>query len=1139
MKKVFTAVLALSLAAFCIEISDRTIVRFGAMGNAPQIDGRIEIGEWDYACSTFGGITPATGIMTYRECNFRLGYDLENLYFASTSEIPIPPQVLTSADQVELRLKLPGAKKPISIHVDSTGKGNLPEGTMVANGFHEDVLTSFLRKCWTIEMAIPLKSLDVKSIGEDKAAWGVQMMRHWDSMPETSVWHLGKDAEEMGTFIPDQEAPVISFDGFGHNAYRESGNYCWPHRIENRGNKPVTLASESTIYAFSNPPTLDMINLEQVGDAKRVAMAPRQLTIPPGGTDYVDQYLMAQFKGSTRQVQANIKDKATGTVYYRRNLYWDVAKAQKHAIYKDDKGLPYLCAGFYPSYGNKLHFACVYSRKLPCLKTNVEVKDEKGTVLKSFSYSNSGKPLDDVEEEMTLPNLPKGKYLVTMDTVDAQGSHYGQTRTFEIASFPWQGNQLGLDRVIIPPFKPLQVKKEANEVHALMTGYHVGGELWDKVYSQEALSSERENILAAPVRFVLNGRHFDRATVRLVSQEEDKVIYETTSYLDETKMVIVQEYDFDGFCKADVRLYPKGPLRVDEFALEFTLKDDVVQFYSSINHEGPRSGNAPDLTIPRGEGVLDLKGCVFPNGRPVSYIWLGGIYKGFCIMNDSQRHFSLDQTRGNIIVSRKGKGVTCRYDIVNKCTSWQEPVSFTFGFEPTPVKPQVEGIRAIGEYMYDYPQPKGAVWATMRLHPSLLNNMLFPPETKINHDDSFFEHVFTHRGKAPESDTVRLEFAKAFMARNESWLRKNMPTVSLPPLLKKLHEKRVLGVDYFICYNDPLLYSCLWPEAEMYKAEWLPWDYPADDAINEYVCTHNRSYQDRLLWIMRENARRGWDGMNFDCFPLGGGFNTTVTEAFRTGPGKVPNLHNANMLQTAPAEIAHSNSLFSWRELTRRAAIMLYMEGKSFMGYPWVELHTTHCQCVPVTAFCTTTITWERSSRGDEYPVRYPYGFIMAETAGTQSGTIPRCIVSTHPNKTLDGLRIAETLVSTSFSFGLLNHVDQGVVRGSKDYQLWRDYVFEFGYARPENKTLTFYGHERQPVICAARNILTTQVIRPDGKALVLIGNSADATTAIFDVSALNYGKCRFTDVKSGNVLEKPKLDIGKYSYGMLLIEKQ
>ncbi|MBO4512190.1 MAG: hypothetical protein J5746_05460 [Victivallales bacterium] len=1135
MKKTLFLLLAGSLLAMGYSLSDKTLTRFCKMPLPPTIDGRIAIGEWDYASTTFGGISPKSGMMTYRESNFRIGYDKDFIYFASTSEIPLPPQQLDENDTVELILLPPGAEKPVAIKVDSKGKGNIPEGTRIANDFYADTLTSYLRKCWTVEMAIPIKAFGIAAI-EDGKPWGLQMKRNWSSMPETGCWHSATKKDELGTFIPDSAAPVISFDGFGHSAYRASYNYTWTNRIENITDKPIEIKSSSEVHAFDSPPTLDMINMEHVGDARQISMEPRQLTLEPGKTGIVDLYLMAQFVG-TRQVYSHFQDKKTGTLYYRRRMYWDLGKA-KQIIYKETKGLPYVCSAFYPTYGNKLKVAGVFSNTLPCMKAVVEVKDEKGKVLKSFRHSDFGRPVTDFEEETYLPNLPVGKYFVTMTATDEKGNDYIQTRTFEVATFPWQGNTIGCDRVIIPPFKPLQVKKGSKEVHALMTGYRIGGELWDEIYSQEFLGTKRENILAAPVRFLLNGKPFGNAKCKLVSSEKDKVVYETETSNDEATMTITQEYDFDGFCKASIRLVPKGVLRVNDFRLEMPLRDDVVKYYSASGHSGARSGDAPDLTIPAGEGELQLKGINFPKGSPASYFWMGGIYKGFCMINDLQRHFSLQDDKGNVSVTRKGNAITCNYIIVNKSTFWQDPVTYTFGFEPTPVKPQAEGIRVIGDYMYDYPPPKGAIWASMSVGSSRVNNMMFPPGQLINNDDSYLDFVFAHRGK-PVSNEERLAFAENYMAKHKDWLRKNMPTVTLGPLARSLKDKRHIGVDMFMMYNDPTLYSCRWPEAEMYKAEWLPWDYPADDAINEYTCTHNKSYTDKLLWFMKSQVARGFDGMNFDCFPLGGGFNTTVLGAFRATPGKVPNLHNGNMLQTASAGIKTAGCLFSWRELTRRTAIMLYKEGKTFMGYPWVELHTTNCQCIPVTAFCSTTITWERSARGNEYQRRFPEGFVMAETAGAQSGTIPRCIVSTHKTQTLTGHDIAETLVAHTFAYGLLNHTDQGVIAKDANYKLWRDYVFDFGYGRPANKTILFYSKEKQPVTCSQPGIRTTQVIRPDKKALVLIGNLLDKPVkATFDVSALKYGKCRFTDIRSGKEIDKPELDIPKYSYGMLLIEK-
>ena len=83
-----------------------------------------------------------------------------------------------------------------------------------------------------------------------------------------------------------------------------------------------------------------MINMEHVGDARQISLEPRQLTLEPGKTGIVDLYLMAQFVG-TRQVYSHFQDKKTGTLYFRRRMYWDLGKARQ-IIYKETKGLPYV-----------------------------------------------------------------------------------------------------------------------------------------------------------------------------------------------------------------------------------------------------------------------------------------------------------------------------------------------------------------------------------------------------------------------------------------------------------------------------------------------------------------------------------------------------------------------------------------------------------------------------------------------------------------------------------------------------------------------------------------------------------------------------------------------------------------------------
>jgi hypothetical protein len=693
-----------------------------------------------------------------------------------------------------------------------------------------------------------------------------------------------------------------------------------------------------------------------------------------------------------------------------------------------------------------------------------------------------------------------------------------------------------MERIIVPPFKPLTVNKSKNEVRALLTGYKLGGALWDAVYA------EGKNILAAPVEFFLNGKKFSGGMVKLISAEPDRVVYETSASQGNVKLQLKHEYDYDGFCKVTLRVVPQGKTIVKSFQLRIPLKDKFVRFYNPLDKSGKRAKGAPSLAVPKGTGVLKLPAVCTRKGKLENYFWFGGQYKGICWMIDNDRHFSLSPYLSAQRLSRKNGAVTYSIDIVNKATTWEKSFEIVMGFEPTPVKPQPTGYRKIGDFMYDYPPPKGCDFAGMNAGYNMVNDLLYPLGTIPNGDMSYYKFLMASRNNIP-TEKERLAFVNDYFVRNADWIKKHMPLVDLSVLRRMLRDKRKYGQKYLLLYHNPSLYSSCWPEAEMYKAEWLPWDYPVDDAANEYIATHTKEYIDKMLYEMRGQVRMGYDGMNFDCFPLGGGFNTGIGVAYRVAPGKVPLIHNKNMLSIAPPGIRPGKSLFTWRELTKRTATMLYMENKLVYGRPWVELHATHCQCVPVTAFCSTTITWERGSSGGEYQNRYPESYILADIVGSQSGIIPRTIVST--KGAMKGVSKAEevkTLIATSFGFALMNHSDQGVERGHKEYASARDLVFSFGYGSPNVKIFPFWGKKKQPVSCDAKDIRMTVAVRPDGKALLMIGNLGNKVKATFDLSGLNYKNCIIKNAETGAKLsegQKVTIEVPYHGYALIKVSEQ
>ena len=202
-----------------------------------------------------------------------------------------------------------------------------------------------------------------------------------------------------------------------------------------------------------------------------------------------------------------------------------------------------------------------------------------------------------------------------------------------------------------------------------------------------------------------------------------------------------------------------------------------------------------------------------------------------------------------------------------------------------------------------------------------------------------------------------------------------------------------------------------------------------------------------------------------------------------------------------------------------------------------MEVHATNAIVPAVAAFCSTVITTECASKGKDYFDRFPNSYTLCDLTGTQSGVIPRPIFSTVSTLIPVKDQIS-SMLAYSFAYGMMNHCDQGISRGYKEYRTVRDEVFTFGYGRPENKTIAFYDKEKQPVTCNAAKVRTTQVIRPDGKALLMIGNTGDKVKAKFDLAGLNYKRYKITDVFTGKELASAELELPRFGYALLKIEK-
>ncbi len=1139
MKKIMCLILAKLLccgifgtAAEPLAPAAPTLIRQGKMIAPPEINGRIERNEWLSGSSFFGGRSNLNGLMTNRYCVYYFGYDADNLFFGFRSETPLPPIVLGPDDTVEIRLLQPGTTKPMSFTLNSFGENNFPGGTKYANGFINRT-RPYGYPCWEAEIAIPLVSIGARV--EEGQEWGLQMVRNWSNPLETGYWHFPANSGELGSFIPDAFAPAVGVPDFGEYIHwRSSANYTINFTAFNASEKPVKINSEGTAYIASGTAKLNS-DLESDAEISKInihaPMAP-EAGQPAFGT-HVAYNL---WPGKINLLKFRFVD-ASQKMLYQRDMAWDLSKG---ANWKDELGVPNLLAAFYPSYDNLLLLNFNKGRQTDITSAIITIRNQNRNVIQTVTVPKNGEFCNNWESRINLPELAEGAYTVTLESTTKSGTFFTCQRTFAVQKFPWQEAQVGMERVIIPPFVPLQVKNEI-EVHALQTGYRAGGILWDQIFSQG------ENILAEPVELLINGEKFACEKPAVVLQEMDRIVIESEGIYENLKVKVIQDYDYDGFCFVTLNFNAADMVRIQSLTLNIALQSKYVSLFNTnlFSHE-TRAMGAHRLDVPDKQGTVwtsNDSGKIYGGSWAFDvnfqkYFWFGGIYQGFCwLIESGHQHFSHDEGVPAQRLVRTGEKAIFSIDFINKLTTWPKGKNATMemGFQPTPVKPVAKAFYRTAEHMYNYLAPENAVGAKCIASPVIISPLTAAIPTFPNDDKALQEYIISTTGKTKPAETRvhgwKLEHIKLskdylsvlddFVKRNQDYFDRNGLSATEYQQHKSIWWRQTY-MKYLGSYMNPALLTCFWPEWEMYKSEWQQFNYPVENTMNEYMCSLVKSRRDKLVYDARELVRLGFMGINFDCFPCGsGGGNTITSNAYHDNNGR----------------LRHTcGGIMRWRLAVKRTAHMLYSEKKLVYGRPWVDVHTTMYMPVPLVSFASTITTWERGSNGGDYQVRFPESNILADTIGTQAGVYPFIIVSTKMGDEARKERELKTLMSTMCSFGLMHLMDQGII-----YRDWFDkawnYIFDFGYGREDVEL--FFSWEKQPVSTDTKDIRMTVARRKDGKTLLMIGNLGAAVSAKLNLSGLEYSKYALSNAENGASITDNTVSVDEHGYALVLIEKQ
>ena len=253
-----------------------------------------------------------------------------------------------------------------------------------------------------------------------------------------------------------------------------------------------------------------------------------------------------------------------------------------------------------------------------------------------------------------LPTLKPGKYLVTLQLLSQLAGStsavvFRQTDTLNRTIRPWEGNTLGMDDIVIPPFEALTVTNSPVPGEAVtkigvvareLTLTDVG--LWSQVAITPPATPRQPNpvaigLLAKPIELVANisGKAVVAAGKVKVTKSTPTIV-ETSSTWSAGPLSgsLITHYEQDGCMKTTLTLQPTA-VNISGLALHIPLKLSEAPFMHAVTdllrfHYAGR--------IPPGEGEVYNTSAIprFQLPGPfVPYIWVGGASRGIAFFADN------------------------------------------------------------------------------------------------------------------------------------------------------------------------------------------------------------------------------------------------------------------------------------------------------------------------------------------------------------------------------------------------------------------------------------------------------------------------------------------------------------------------
>ncbi|GEM_PF-5224777 len=974
----------------------------------PVIDGDLNLSDWDSA-STFCGMSSleAGYLGMDFDAQWRIAYDQQNLYFSCLTWVPKDTCFLASTtenddisilrdDHIEIQFSFYGR--------ENAGSLKFYKIIVNPNGAVYDIIYNWLpgqdrldwscgkvaskihfyigKQHWLTEIAIPLKNLEMETLEGKKmllqvvratgsggmyfSGWVGETWMRWDRFGEVyfdtpvtsfSLLHVG-DLPRGGTQFR------AIFKGKGYTGERKMSLL-----LENIVDGKVLYQKELSKSVISGDKVEFKFNervpIEKKGNIFKI----KALQENPEG-----QLLLYQAEIPFLAIDKNFEEKYLQPWFQQHKWVQELKVNYRYA--------------YAPSY-HKVHVWVNNKVNLNLIK---EEEKERAILVSTADrfvavvFQQSGKEIARVEGKIEnqegegvidLRNpLPEGKYYLVIQLLNNNKVVEERKEEFVREYFPWENNKLGKEKVVIPPYIPVQFRDQVVSVWA--REYNLG-----KAGLPASIKAEDQQLLAEPVGIISQQEEksfffIPEGKVKIRPDSGFKLPEKFIQYwykascpkpgleptdgygafvegqgtMGKIQVKIDGYLDYTGWYKIKMRFIPVEKTKVESLDLVIPFSPEQARLMIFKNGYGGSGCGA----IPEGEGILwestrlsPVTNCL---NSFVPIVYIGNYARGLWWYGEWDKGWIVDDKKPLVQLERQAGKVFLRFRFVNTPTVMEKPAEVEFVLQAAPVKPKPPSYRKIA---WKYPEPLFAHDTSgNRYYGNALDTITLYTEEEYQALKDFYYHWPISSGR---------RIGKGQPEYGMSWLepaRKGYPLVE---------------------YGSIWCHGISCKEMPVFKGEWCLGEFEklkfvevgrkghnnygatsvfnTDEDVTEVTVASNESYIDFFIYYLCRLAEKcGLNGTFYDNwtpfirFPV----KTDITgDAYRRPDGKLQGRFN----------------VFRRHEWTKRLATAFWLLGRppfqivadepdiSFIEVSWfVEGHWYHDD--PIHDFLDKGITPEK-----------------------------------------------------------------------------------------------------------------------------------------------------------------------------------